>query len=844
MKKITKFLYKYRFLIILILALLSRVVLLNGSIDFFDSSQYIWRSDAFSLQNALSTGHAPYHPGYIFFTYIFNQLFQLLGIDNIPLLLNNSVCSITEIGQTISCPYQNIPEGINNIPLAAALPSAIFGSLTVLVFYAWVEKMFKTKIALFSALLVTITPYYWISNQAILVDPTMIFFYILSLYLFYLWLDKENYWWLILSGFAFGWSMWAHTQIAFWFLGFVGLLIAFVKLKNIPIKLLKSIPWITGPLVFIGIYLWLLVISGHNETYREALVYLLKGNAGDHMPWSFFPGIRNYSIIMSIFLAGLSVLGLIKMLIEKTKEALFLLIWLVPGLFISALYLYANLYGRSSMMAIFPAMIAVSYLLMSWQHKKKIVMAIKYIVIILAVSQLLYISLPIVKLYATQPAPYQEMDKIRKELEQGGLAIMPNLAKTLSGYDNYEVVWETPKTKIDSEIQLALDKEKPIFIDASAIRFPYFKYDGQNWEIQSTEVGGPGEHESMLAYLFTDFNFDLIRTSQYQYKTGIYRAYKEEKDFTDRLKTNIEALEDKQGLVIGRIVDKNLSQPVSRLLVDIYSEKIPISRQRINYNDWLYRLYNSWQKNSGKEFYEPINWTYTDKNGYFISFAPENELIDPLKIYATSYSLSINDVMREKKDDIKFTKAESTNLIIDLNQQQGTLEIDKLDQLTSKLGKLQTYYLIIKKQADNKIFYQYTPSEYELEFTNTLEAESMAHEIGQQENESWMASRDEAGFLVFGPWLSLPSGKYKLTLKMKINNSQDRDEIGLVEITAENQATPLVQKTLHVSDFDSENDYKDIVLEFESEGDSGVEFRIKSIGAVDLQIDNIILKSK
>lgn len=813
MKKVNNFLFKYRFIIILVVVFITRAILLNGSIDFFDAFQYLWRSNTGSLKDALTTGHAPYHPGYIFFTYTVNQILKFFNI--------------------------------NNVALAASLPSAIFGSLTVVVFFAWVEKMFKTKIALFSALILTIVPFFWISNQAILVDPTMIFFYITSLYLFYRWLDEKNYFWLILSGFSFGYSMWAHTQIAFWALGFVGLMVYKVERKKWLMEAIRSSLWVIGPIFFIYLYLWLLVTSRHNPNYKDALIYLLTGNAGDHMPFSFLPGIRNFSIISTTFLALLSLVGIIKMIFKKTKESFFLIIWLFSGLFISALYLYANLYGRSSMISIFPAIIAASYLLINWQPKNKIVMTTKYLIMILVVVQLLFISLPIVKLYGTQPAPYQELGKIRGNLEPGGVAIISNLAKTAPGYDAKDIVWETPKEQIDVDIKKALEGKKPIFVDSDAIRFPYYKYDGQNWEIQSTVLGGPGEHSSIMAYLYSDFNFDLIKTSKYQYKTGIYQAYKEDKSVNDRLKSNIDALENGQSLIMGKVIDKNLNQPVSRLLIDVYSKNIPLSPQRINYHDSLYYLYNLWQRKIGKEFLDPINWSYTDKNGYFVTFAPENELENKLDFFATSYNLSTNDVIKNTGNEVKFVKAKSTDLSKDSSQlEEGVISINDLAKLSSKLEKQQTFYISIKKLPDNKIFYRYFKTEYTLEFTNSLSADLLAHLIGHDDGHGWVVNKNESGFFIFGPWLSLPKGKYEVDFHVKIGDNSTQGDLGYFQITAEGKKDPLVNKKFATGDFPEINKYKDIVLDFESQGDAGVEFRGWSYGVSNFQIESITLKSK
>lgn len=816
MKKIIKLAYKYRYWIVLVLALISRFALTSAYKDFFDSMQYVWRTDSGSLLDALSTGHAPFHPGYIFFTYYANHLLHLFHIFN------------TE--------------------LAATLPSLLFGSLAILVFFAFTEKLFDTKIASLATIFAALVPYFWISNLAIIVDPTMIFFYLLSLYLYFLWLDNKKHPWhlLIFSGFAFGWAMWAHTQVAFWVFGFIGLIGYKIKPGDYFKYILKSIPWIIGPLFFIGIYLYLLVYSGYSTGYREAAHYLFLGNAGDRMGFSLLPGIRNYLIIMSVFLAGLSVIGFIKMIIKKTKIAIFLLIWLIPGLFLGALYLYANLYGRASIIAIFPGVIAASYLLVSWQPQKKFILALKYIVIILAVAQLAYISFPIVNSYADEYSPYDEMDALRKTLPPDGLIILSNLEKTLVGYEgDHAVVWEMPKDEINQKIKKAEDAGKPIYVDMDAIRFPYYQYDGRNWEIKSTNIDPVGKDKSFVSYLYSLYNFDLALTSGLGNKVGTYIAYKNDISPEKRLKNNIQALKPNQVLIFGQLFDDISALPVSQTAIDIYSDSEPISRQKINYNDWLYYLYNNYQKQSQNESHDPLNWTYTDKNGYFVTSIPKNEA-NNIRLTLTTYNLPLADVLASKDSNSGFQFVNPGVLNISQDQiNKGKIQSDNINSLAEKFPAKKGYYAVIKKISSSEIFYEIYSLNYSLDVGNTLKAELLPYEVGELTDEGLRTKKGDKGFLTYGPWLSLEAGEYEITYILKTSKDTDDELIGSIEVTSKNIDNPLAKRDLKLENFPNANEFYEIKTEFKLNSQiDEVEFKTIPNGVVDFTVGGISIIKK
>ena len=90
------------------------------------------------------------------------------------------------------------------------LPSAIVGTLTVLLMILLGEIIFKNKIVgLFSGLFLALSPYHLQFSRGLWESNFALFFYILALVLFYLGLSKKK-WLLPLSFFSFGISFFAY----------------------------------------------------------------------------------------------------------------------------------------------------------------------------------------------------------------------------------------------------------------------------------------------------------------------------------------------------------------------------------------------------------------------------------------------------------------------------------------------------------------------------------------------------------------------------------------------------------------------------------------------------------
>lgn len=98
--------------------------------------------------------------------------------------------------------------GLNEV--STRLPSALVGSLTVPVIYFLVKKMFRNKIAgIFSALFLAVSPYHLQFSRGLWEANFALFFYILGMLLFYVGIERKK-WVMPLSFFSFGLSFFSY----------------------------------------------------------------------------------------------------------------------------------------------------------------------------------------------------------------------------------------------------------------------------------------------------------------------------------------------------------------------------------------------------------------------------------------------------------------------------------------------------------------------------------------------------------------------------------------------------------------------------------------------------------
>jgi 4-amino-4-deoxy-L-arabinose transferase-like glycosyltransferase len=96
---------------------------------------------------------------------------------------------------------------------SARLVSAVFSILSLWVVFELAYSLYGGKAALISAVLLAVMPgYFWLSRLALL-EVMLVFFFTLSLYLFYRWINSRKNWLLVLSGLALGFGFLTKYQV-------------------------------------------------------------------------------------------------------------------------------------------------------------------------------------------------------------------------------------------------------------------------------------------------------------------------------------------------------------------------------------------------------------------------------------------------------------------------------------------------------------------------------------------------------------------------------------------------------------------------------------------------------
>ena len=96
---------------------------------------------------------------------------------------------------------------------SARLVSAVFSVLTLWVLFELAYTMYGKKAALLSAFLLAVMPgYFWLSRLALL-EVLLVFFFMLSLFLFFRWINTRKNWMLILSGLVLGFGFLTKYQV-------------------------------------------------------------------------------------------------------------------------------------------------------------------------------------------------------------------------------------------------------------------------------------------------------------------------------------------------------------------------------------------------------------------------------------------------------------------------------------------------------------------------------------------------------------------------------------------------------------------------------------------------------
>ena len=144
------------------------------------------------------------------------------------------------------------------------------------------------------------------------------------------------------------------------------------------------------------------------------------------------------------------------------------------------------------------------------------------------------------------------------------------------------------------------------------------------------------------------------------------------------------------------------------------------------------------------------------------------------------------------------------------------------------------YDYLINKYNSIKMYSAYEmDTNYSKKESLISDAESESGSVRFSGNES-----DNKGFLVFGPYIKMKSGSYRVEFRIKYDNSNQNKEVFRIDVFSRNRS--LTVRTIKHSDFKNTSGYKTFSLRLELKKDTEkIEFRVKALNMSKISVDTI-----
>jgi len=785
------------YILAIVALFLSRLLFMSSSADFFDSNEYITRTGAGDLLSAIGRGHPPFHPLYLLFS---NVLFRILHV---------------------------VPE-----IKALVLTNVICGSAAIVFAFLLVKQLISSRAAWLSAIFYALIPFVFISHITILVDPSMQAFYFISLYLFALSIKNKTilgYLFSLLSGIALSLSALSHTQIAFWVLGFVAVLI-FVQKKlahrDIMRILLKILLFSLFALTALWAYSALLINArGFDnvevKNFGEALRYLLLGNVGDRNPFDLQTIIRYLLLLPTSLITFLAILGTLTQIRKKFKYILALLLWAVPGLVITSSYIYENLHGRAMMIGLFPLCILASMFILNVRSA-----TCRRVLIALVILQLLAVSIPAVIAYRGKPAAFEQLATIQTNANQDGAFVFSNVSRTWHTYTGSFVNFgdvDAGSGVVWQKVEESLLLNKPVYLSSDAIMMPYRRYDGKFYDIRSTGTGGPSDHSTILSDLFNQKNVSLYKVAP-DYRLAVYSV---KSDLSPDTLRAVDEQAKQQSIVFGRVVED--SKPISMLAINLFSPQwcnaVSDDLSRLDLGFCLWRTLGRVEQSE--------NWSYTDRDGWF--FVPTKQKDTRVVVGPIPSST------RSDKLQASFPVAGGTEVT-------GPIEVfDSMPAVAKRIEQTKDSFYVKTEFDGSKVRYNFYSFKYELPTTNKLEAEQLSGQVGgvarrQGASGSVVRTNDsEPGYLLSGPYINLPKGKYELSFNLQSQIDDLKDAEIEMDVNDSKTNHSFFSERFNAKNYQGD-EFKEQKITFEVNAPAeSTEFRMRIFDKIEVNVDYLTL---
>lgn len=518
--KMVSFASKKINIFLLFLFFLSRIFFLNSKPVFFDSPEYLTRLSNPNYFQALISGHLPLHTGYILIFWPIFHIAKFLG--------------------------KNGGDGVIFFQI-------ILSALAVYCFYKLIIIISNRTIALYSSVVVSLTPLFWITNNTLMMESTYIAFFIFSLYFLLRYLHSKNNenFYLVFCQLFFGISFLTHLAVILW-VPFLFFIVFYINNK----KIIKYFFSLLICLILFTIVNSCFISSAQNTSPISGVLLLYSSKAGEHVMFSLnatsiLVYLRNFIIPLlrnnTNLVVMLGFISIINLYFKNIKLFALCFLWIAPS-FVANQWWDSLFFGRHSLIAGFGFAFLVSILL----NKYKFLM-------LMLLFYLLFVSIPALYLLKTN-APYlKEANEIK--FLQNGLLIESHFTRPqVDGlYKGKTVFVNEPgwdKNLLKKEISENLKNKKPVFISSSALSDPYGLYSG------------PFLHSLSLSYAK---NFEL---------KSMIESFKIEKYKT---------INEEDNLVLYKIVsEKHSSYPEVKLMKH--------NRRRIDYFDPFSQLFFYFEK--------------------------------------------------------------------------------------------------------------------------------------------------------------------------------------------------------------------------------------------------------
>ena len=443
-----------------LLFIISRIPFINERNVFFDSKEYLQLFAYPQLSDALTHGHFPYHEGYIL---LFWPVYQIAN----SLSLNSAYWVI--------------------------VAQIMLSFITVYCFYKTISFLSNNKVGLISAVIISLTPLFWITNITIMMETAYLLFFFCSLFLLtrYMVTNKSVY--MHLSILTFTFSFITYSGALLWLPLFLSIVLIkkrehFIKIFILSFftislflvgrvfiisEVLGSSPFLT----FHQLYTSNITDAGHFQNNFKGFLILLR---------NFIPPIRSHTSLIVI-------LGLASLVwaFRTNKKTFFIgFLWIAPMLYMNQWW-DSLLMGRYSMIAGFGFAYLAGYLLS--KHTSYLPAVLLY---------LFFVSVPALHLLKTD-IPYIKEAEYAMTLPKDGLLIESHYAHpVMEKCCRIKIVpVNTPgigNGVIKKEIEKHLKNKKPVFISSSALSDPYGLYMGPYLHPLSLSYRNKPELKSLL----------------------------------------------------------------------------------------------------------------------------------------------------------------------------------------------------------------------------------------------------------------------------------------------------------------------------------------------------------